>query len=248
MKEGVADIAEELREEEMIDERIQKKMAPQPVPHDPVTDKKSRRNMYILAGTFGILFLIIITFTLLRDEEVATVKDMSGHLIKGIVDERFRYNEFNFVNIDTIWYTELLYKDKKITIPLHYSPRDVENITLLGELDNRFTDARLIYIAFNPLDHNLTYVALANGELSLSLVRAMNLLLKAACTQNQTYPCAKQPILSCDSDHDRAIIELRQSNETSVTYKGNCILITGDNWNLVKAVDRLLLKWYGIIK
>ncbi len=248
VKEGVADILEEMKTEEKLDEEIKKRFTPQSAPEDPESKQKSRRSMYVIAGVFCIVLMLVFAFTLVRKDEVATFRDISGQSVKGVVDDRYRYNGFNFVNIDGIWYTELMNGNRKITLPLHYGPRDVENMTIDGSLGSGFTDAKLIYIAFDPLDNNLTYIALANGELSLSLARAMGLMLKAACTQNQTVSCAKQPILSCGSDDNKAIIELRQGNTTGVFYKNNCILVTGDDMNLVKAVDRLLLKWYGIMQ
>lgn len=247
-KEGIVDLSGNIVEENLIEEEITRHYTPQPPKPDPAGQEKSRHTMLWMVGVCGILFLLVIGFTLIRKAEVMNVQDMTGHMVNGVVDERYTHNGFNFVKIDDIWYTELINKNRRITVPLHYGPREVADVPLTGDLDDRFTQAKLVYIAFNPLDHNLSYIAVANGELGLSLARAMGLQLKAACTQNETAPCAKQPILSCDTNKDRAIIELRQADEPSVQYKGNCILLAGRDWDLVKAVDRLLLKWYQIIE
>lgn len=246
--EGLTDIAEEIKHNNKFDEALQKQCTPQVYIPDSAKDAKSRKNLFYVFGVVALFFALGILFTFIRKEQVGTITDSTGHSIKGIIDERYNYNGFNFVKIDDVWNTELINNNRRLTIPLHYGPKDVENITIEGTLDSRFNNAKLVNIAFNPLDSNLTYVALANGELTLSLARAMYLNLKAACTQNETTPCAKQPILSCDSDQERAIIELRQANETSVQFKGNCILITGRDWELIKAVDRLLLRWYRIME
>lgn len=247
-KEGVIDISENITKEKRFDEEVTRHFTPQPPRPDPAGQEKSKHTMLWMVGICCVLFLLVIGFTLVRKAEVMKVQDMAGHTVNGVVDERYSHNGFNFVKIDDVWYTELINKNRRITVPLHYGPREVADVPLTGDLDDRFTRAKLVYIAFNPLDHNLSYMAVANGELGLSLARAMELRLKAACTQNETTACAKQPILSCDTDKERAIIELRQADNPSVQYKGNCILITGRDWDLVKAVDRLLLKWYQIIE
>lgn len=248
VKEGSADIAQDIQTENQADEELQKRLVPEPAPEDPQGKAHSQRTMFILVGLITVAFLLVFGYTAIRTEEVASVNDMTGHTVKGVIDERYQYNGFNFVQIDDIWYTEMVNRNRRLTIPLHYGPKDVETVTLTGEIDSRFIDAKLVYVTFNPLDHNLSYVAIANGELSLSLARAMGLKLKAACIQNATSPCAKQPILSCGADKEHAIVELRQANETSVTYMGNCVLIQGRDWELVKAVDRVLLKWYNIMQ
>ncbi len=247
-KEGIVDLSEHIAEENQIAEEITRHYTPQPPKPDPAGQEKSKHNVLWMVGVCSILFLLVIGFTLVRKAEVMKVQDMTGRAVNGVVDERYAHNGFNFVKIDDIWYTELINKNRRITVPLHYGPREVVDVPLTGDLNERFTQAKLVYIAFNPLDHNLSYIAVANGELGLSLARAMELKLKAACTQNETLACAKQPILSCDTDKERAIIELRQADTPSVEYKGNCILITGRDWDLVKAVDRLLLKWYQIME
>jgi len=39
-----------------------------------------------------------------------------------------------------------------------------------------------------------------------------------------------------------------EGGEASVTLKGNCIVVRGEGFELVKAVDRLLYQWYHIMK
>ena len=247
-KAGSTDVSEDIKESERMDKAITKSFAPQLPKADPEGTENSKRRMLWMAGIVAVVLLLVFTFTFFRSEEVATIQDVSGHTVAGVIDERYSYNGFNFVKIDEVWYTEMLNNNRRLTIPLHYGPKEMEDIKITGEVDDRFTRAKLVHIAFNPVDHNLSYVALANGELSLSLSRAMGLKLKAACVVNETNPCAKQPILSCDTDREKAIVELKQSDETSIQYKGNCILITGRDWDLVRAVDRLLLKWYRIME
>ena len=55
-------------------------------------------------------------------------------------------------------------------------------------------------------------------------------------------------MLNCKNPQGKPVIELKWANKTKITSQGTCILVEGKDYGIVKAVDRLVLQWYGIMK
>ena len=206
---------------------------------------------------YAIIFIIVLfgaffSFGYIKETyfrpQPKTLDDMHNETLSGEeTDLNYLYNGFSFVRAQGLWYTEVgggpntIYK-----VALHYSPRELEDVKVTGQINKTFTDAKAVFVTFDPTDPNLQYVALSAAELSLSLTKAIKVTPVAACTQNITEACSTRPIITCDS---RApVIFLKQANETALNLKGNCIEITGWREGIVKATDRLILQWYGVMK
>lgn len=159
--------------------------------------------------------------------------------------DNYLYKNFEFSKINGLWTTDVQVGNKVITIWLHHGPREVSDLSINGTLYTSF-DKGPVYITFNPLDERKEMIALSAGELSLNIVNGVQRQVIAACTINETNACSKLPIVNCD-DQDRPIIYLKQSNTTAITFNQNCITIEGDGEELVRATDRLILLWYGIM-
>jgi hypothetical protein len=160
--------------------------------------------------------------------------------------ESYEWNKFEFTKgINGLWKTEVQVGNRLITVPLHYGPREVWKIDIIGNLSHSF-DEGPVYITFDPLKGNQNMTALAAGELSLNIVQGVEREVIAACAVNETIPCATRPIVDC-RDTDKAVIFLLESNQTSVAEYGNCIVVRGNGLNLLKATDRLILYWYGVM-
>ncbi|MFH0979173.1 MAG: hypothetical protein V1837_07805 [Candidatus Woesearchaeota archaeon] len=159
--------------------------------------------------------------------------------------DNYLYNNYAFVRSNGLWVTRWQKNGNIYTIPLRFGPLELENLTIVGDLDKRF-DPKNLYITFDPTAEPLGYVALGAAELSINLATALDTAPIAACIKNETVACATRPIVSCQ-DNDKAVIFIRESNETAVILNGNCIVIQGEGMNLLKAVDRVLYIWYGIM-
>ncbi len=160
--------------------------------------------------------------------------------------ESYDYNNFEFKKSGGLWKTEVQLDNKLITVPLHYGPREIRWIEIYGSLNDTFNMGP-IYITFDPTtEGNKSGVALAAGELSLNLAQGFERTLYAACAKNTTPECADRPIVDC-SNADKAVIYLLESNETEVQFNQNCVVVRGRGDNLVRAVDRLVLFWYGVM-
>lgn len=210
--------------------------------------KKSDKKLLMMIGIVVALFVIFFASRFIfgsRDGAV-TIDELHRMNIQGKAgDPHYMYNGFSFVKSENLWYTQVKVKDSLIDIPLHFGPKELEDVQVRGSIDDDFKKS-YVYITFDPLGGGMQYVALSSAELSLNLVRGIGITPIAACDRNETYACADRPIKTCDSEG--AIIYLEQSNETEVVLQGNCVRIKGSNWNLVKATDRLLLQWYGVMK
>ncbi len=159
----------------------------------------------------------------------------------------YTYNYFDFYYIDGMWYTQIQLGKQPWNIPLRYGPKDVEYIPVIGD-PNVFLTAKGVYITFDPDSDDLNYTALATSELSLNLAQALNITPIGACTKNVTLACHNRTIVNCEIDKKHAIIYLTQNSSFPIVeQKDNCLILKGKGFDLVKAVDRLLLYWYKIM-
>lgn len=159
--------------------------------------------------------------------------------------EQFTFNKFVFTKKLNLWETQVQIENKLITMRLHYTPHEVRHAYIGGMLNQSFNQGAL-YITFDPTAENLTNIALAVSELSINLAQGIGRELVAACSKNITEACHSRPIVDCDSNV--SVIYLKHGPTPFVKLDQNCILITGEGEDLVKAVDKLLYFWYGIIK
>lgn len=159
---------------------------------------------------------------------------------------QYTYNGFKFVKIAGLWHTQWQQDDRLYNVHLRYGPKESEDIPYY-EQDTSFTPTGTIYITFYPLESNLAYIALASTELSLSLANTFNITPIAACYKNETEACKTRPIITCENTDD-AVIYIKEAEQPSITAKGNCLIIQGYKEDLVRAADKVLWIWYGIIK
>ena len=89
-------------------------------------------------------------------------------------------------------------------------------------------------------------MALAASDLSQNLMGVLNIAPYAACSKNETGACKSRPIVDgCKTNFPAIYIKI--SNTTKITAKGSCVLIEGNGFGLIRAVDRLLLAFFGIM-
>ena len=156
------------------------------------------------------------------------------------------YNYFEFEEIGGLWQTNIQLKDQLYQATFRFNPEQVEDIYVEG---NFSLVKSPIYVTFDPDadSEKFKYLALASSELSLNLIRGLNLTLEGACTKNVTDACIDRQIVTC-ADTDKSVIYLVSNPPTQITLQENCIVISGEGFDLLKSVDRLLFKWYNIMK
>jgi len=209
---------------------------------DDETKKKTTRNTLIAIASLIIIFALIFGINYLYKKTYRNPYD-------------YDYNGFKFQKYsDGKWYTQIRWNNNLVNIPLSFGPRDLEDIQLTGTVDERFM-SRDIYITFDPAEdillptgaivkEKLGYLALAASELSLNLVQGMKFTTLSACTKNDS-SCGDVPVITCENGN--ATIYLKRDDKAEVLLDGNCVIVSGKDMDLVRAVDRLLLYWYRIM-
>jgi hypothetical protein len=213
-------------------------------------DKVLFIGLAIVALVFLALFSINRLGILEDDPEPTTIDDLHQVNIDGDLDEEQGYvhNGFSFVYLDGLWFTQLQKADtnKVYDVKLHYSPKDLKDVFVIGDV-SPFQNLAKVYLTFDPKESGLKYVALAAAELSINLAMVMATEPIAACTVNVTEACYTRPIVNC-TNSDRPVIYLKESELVGVSVKDNCITVSGTDEDLVRATDRLLLQFYGIME
>ena|SRR3989344_6649217 len=230
--------------------------APEEAPAEVKEEEKPKdvRNLLIFLGVLAGLFVLVFGgFTAYDKLSGAAVVDIDALHQQNLEqelgeDEGYVYNGYSFVKADGLWWTELNKFGTRLKIPLHFSPREVESIAFSGELDEAFNNEENISIAIDP-DVANKYYTLALSELSFNLVKGMDRVPVGSCT-TENWACENRTIISCENNPlNKPVIELALSNETNgITIEGTCIKISGSEYGIVKATDRLLYKWYGIME
>ncbi len=181
-----------------------------------------------------------------------TIGDLIGETVnRGLnTSTRFVYNGFGFVRSDGLWYTEIKEGKNVYTIPLHFSPRELGDVRLIGDvpiwtkwvsLATNFT-----YITFDPGGSQLQYVALANSELVSNLVQALSVKPVIACTNRNVEVCKTVPQVNC-TNRRGPVIYLKIDSPNKIWQDSNCLIIQGNATGIVKSVERLIYQWYGIM-
>lgn len=156
------------------------------------------------------------------------------------------YNYYEFDKEGLHWKTSWITDEQEYIIRLRHWPGELEDIEVTGSMNQVFNKSKDIYLTFHPEGNDLDYVALAATELSLNINNALKRNIIAACLVNKTIDCAIRPIVTC-ADDDKAVIYLKQADTPKVVLSDNCIIIEGNDEDLVKAAERILYAWYGIM-
>jgi len=158
----------------------------------------------------------------------------------------YEYNGFTFTKIEGLWHTEWQRGNELFSVHLRYGPKESENIPIIRYSNETFKINKTVYITFDP-GTELGYIALASTEISLNLHNTFGIKPIAACTENKTQPCSKRPIITCTNTNE-SVIYIRKGDETGLFTNNNCLIIQGKDEDIVRAADKVIWVWYGIIK
>ncbi|MFQ5474993.1 MAG: hypothetical protein ACE5DM_04110, partial [Candidatus Nanoarchaeia archaeon] len=214
--------------------------------------KDTKNLIWIIVGIvalFAVFISIRYVFPIFFSSGAMTIDEMHSLNLQGKLENEtaYVYDGFSFIKVGDLWYTQLQKGDTIFDVTFNYGPREVKNITVEGGLSQEFIDSKKFYITFDPEGEYLKYVAVANYGLSNSLVRAFGFDLTAGCLKNVTADCAAAEIITCE-DKDKNVFYFKEGNETKLMFSGNCVIIQGKGEELVRAKDRLLLRWYNILR
>lgn len=219
----------------------------------PEGEKSSRENKNIL-----ILILILIgvmvfsiggfkAYTHFTGAEIIDVDYLHKENLEGDLDSErgYVYRGYSFVFIDGLWWTEIYQGGVKVIPRLHFGPREAEEVIVEGRLGEEFNKGDVVYMAIDPELSN-KYLTLALSEINFNVVKGIKRQPKAVCTKEHSI-CKEREILNCEKTQGKPVIELRYGGGAKVTLKGSCILVSGEDYGIVKAADRLVWQWYGVM-
>lgn len=218
-----------------------------------VEEPHDARNLMILLGiiigTLALIFGGMALYNNFNQEKVIDIDELHTQNLQNKLSEEegYMYNGFSFVKADGLWWTELSLGEERVKIPLHFGPKEVEFVQVTGTLDAEFNYGDEVYMTIDPKVSD-KYYTLALSELSFNMAKGLKRSPVGACTETN-WACDNRTIMSCaNNTENRPLIELAVANETSIELIGSCIKISGQEYNITKAVDRLLYQWYGVIK
>lgn len=201
----------------------------------------------VLIGIFALSFGGFRIYEHLTSAAVVNIDDLHQENIAGDLDdeEGYIYNGFSFVKVDGLWWTEMDKFGTLLKVPLHFGPKELTEIEVKGQLSPNFNQGEVVHIAIDPKVRN-KYYTLAVSELSFNVVKGLDRLPLGSCTE-EGYGCDNRTIISCDNSQNKPVIELVLAEEPGIELLGTCIKLSGNGYDLVKAVDRLLFQWYGVM-
>lgn len=215
------------------------------------SERKTEANFILLVvfvlAIFGVIIIGAKIFTKQKVTSIETLHEMN---IAGKLDpdKGFMYNSFSFVNANQMWFTKIknLEQNRIYNIQLHFNPRQVENISIDGDI-MQFSEFNGTYFTFDPIGSDLPHVAVAGSELSINLGTFFGMGVLAACTRNETEACQQRGIITCENNDQNPIIYIEEAAEPRIIQKSNCIRIQGNGFDLIRGVDKLLYVWMGIM-
>ena len=232
---------QELEISKLVDEEIQSE-------EDSSFDTKAIGiTVMVIIGIFALTFGGFQFYNGLTSAAIIDVDQLHQDNLGGDLDENegYIYNGFSFVLVDGLWWTEVYRGDTLTKIPLHFGPKEIEHIQITGALSEDF-NSKPVHIAVDPTINYNKYYTLALMEMNNNIVQGTKNEIITACNQESEI-CEDRPVVDCNDPKGRAVINLVVAEEAKIELKGTCIEVSGSEYELVKAVDRLLLNWYGIM-
>lgn len=194
--------------------------------------ENGRKGTIIIAGS---LIAVVAIFVILLN-------------ISGEKESKVTYNGFEFTDVDGLWRTEWQREGINYELDFRFNPKQVEEIPVTGKTDIRF-QFETVHLTFDPSEERTSetaYLNLAAVELSRKLVDPFERNVTAACTRNETEGCASREIVTCENTNS-SVIYLKQAEEARIILNGNCATIQGTGEGIVKAADKALFQWLGIM-
>lgn len=203
----------------------------------------------VLVGVFALFIGGFNFYNGITSAAVVNVDELHQDNLAGNLDEEegYVYNGYSFVKADGLWWTEMDKFGTVLKVPLHFGPKEIEDLDIEGEFDPAFNVGEEVYIAIDPNVIN-KYYTLSVSELSFNVVKGMDRKPVGSCTETGN-GCEDRDIISCENNpNNLPVVELALAEEPSIVVEGTCIKISGREYDIVKATDRLLYQWYGIME
>jgi len=220
--------------------------------HPQFSLKEDSRSIFILVAVIAGIFVLSLggfrVYNSLTSADVVNIDELHQNNLQGDLgdEEGYVYNGFSFVKADGLWWTEVTRFGTLVKIPLHFGPKELEEITITGEVSSDFNIGNDVYITIDPTVVSGHYV-IAMREISTNVGQGINRNSIGACTQEHE-GCVDRKIVSCENAQGLPVVELEIAEEPGIELSGTCIKVKGNGYGIIKAANRLLYKWYGIME
>lgn len=214
---------------------------------------KPSSNAAFVVGIIAIVVVAVLVFFIVRSiaSQPEPITEVDIVLDNISTDDAYNYYGQPFIKKDGLWVTTIEKDGQTFTITRQYGPRELEDIDIVYNMNN-FSDLiknrRKVYVTIDPDDDGARYLGTTGASLILSLKEVYGVTARSACTHN-TSVCSEKPIVTCNEENaPYAVIYLRHENETKIEYEGNCLLLQGYEKELIRAGDKVIYGWYGIME
>ena len=169
------------------------------IPED-APSKSSEKILLISIALIGLLFASVLAYSIFYKPQPQTLEDLHVLNLNGKLKPEQGYvhkGVYSFITLDNLWYTQLKSpKGTKIySLALRYSPRDLKDIVIEGNLDKEFFDNKSeFFVSFNPTGKDFSSVALAAADFTTHMSKVFEKTPIAACDRNETEACKTRPI------------------------------------------------------
>jgi hypothetical protein len=202
--------------------------------------KKSQENgVWFLIIIFGIiiLFIFLIYFFSANNDKIVNNY------------QSYNYNGYDFIYINTIWYTEKVSGNNIFQIKLNYGPKELEDIVVKGDLNSLVNNNDFFYFTSDPNNENHdAYVTLSVLEVATNLRLHFGKNFSAAyIMENEMTNEYNLTIINCDNTDLPVIFFDRNKNKKQIERIDNCIILSGYGEDLLKVADRFLYSLYEIM-
>jgi hypothetical protein len=223
--------------------------ADEPEASEEQKKKDSKTLLIMIAALLGFFLIIILILVFSRSEpRVLTIDELHEANLAGELkpEEGYVYNGYSFVNLGGVWYSRVQKGNTMYDITFNNGPKDVEDIPVEGALSTAFDKGGDVFITFDPSARSTKYITVANAGLSMALAKGFHYNLTATCTDPERSICKRNGAVTC-ADPDKAVIYFKEAAETKILLEGNCVTVQGVGPEIVRAKDRLLMRWYGMM-
>jgi hypothetical protein len=162
------------------------------------------------------------------------------------------YNNFRVFKNPTIGYTVVAYLDEQpYHLQLRNDPKSTENITINSEIKELILEKEAIFFTLDPNFNSVPVLgATEMANIFGTRLGIFNKRVFGAITKEADPPTGNI-VVNCNNVSVKSnIVRLQVGDETKV-YKeeNNCIIVQGtDEWEIIRASDRLIYDVLGVIE
>ena len=225
---------------------------------ESLKDSISIKELIILTVGIIAIFAVILIIPAVFEKEPLSITEMHiENYNKEPSETNYIYNKFSFLKLPDertkrlFWYTQYKSDNEIYDLPMHYGPKEVENISIevINPTENK-NYSNILYITATPADENVSrgYLGIAISEINEKFTTIKRYNILSAYSKNNSFTQEGIAIVTCDNSEEHIVFQLEDNKtEAKVLIDGNCFIIQGHNESLIRAADRLIYRFLDIM-